>query len=67
MVKKIILVHSIKGGCGKTTISLALAKYFQKNERTCYLDADIVGYGTSKIFNNGSNLPGLFFVPIFLS
>ncbi len=54
--RKIILVHSIKGGCGKTTISLALSKYFsKKKEKTCYLDADIVGYGTSKIFKNGQN------------
>ena len=51
--KRIILVHSIKGGCGKTTISLALARYFQKEyANTCYIDADIVGYGTSKMFNS---------------
>ncbi len=50
--KKLIIVHSIKGGCGKTTTSLALAQYFGKvddSRKVCYIDADIVGPGTQTL------------------
>jgi cellulose biosynthesis protein BcsQ len=48
--KNMIIVHSIKGGCGKTTISLILAQYLGKKEdpgKVCYIDADLVGVGTA--------------------
>lgn len=46
--KRLIVVHSIKGGCGKTTISLALSQYFGKTnpKKVCYIDTDITGIGT---------------------
>jgi hypothetical protein len=48
--KNLIVVHSIKGGCGKTTISLALAQYFalpEQKKKICYIDTDLVGVGTN--------------------
>jgi len=54
--KNLIVVHSIKGGCGKTTISLALAQYFALQEpkkRTCYIDTDLVGVGTNVLAGDG--------------
>lgn len=55
--KNLIVVHSIKGGCGKTTISLALAQYFALKEpgnRTCYIDTDLVGVGTNVLLGKGN-------------
>jgi hypothetical protein len=54
--KNLIVVHSIKGGCGKTTISLALAQYFALQEpkkQTCYIDTDLVGVGTNVLAGDG--------------
>ena len=54
--KNLIVAHSIKGGCGKTTISLALAQYFALKEpkkRTCYIDTDLVGVGTNVLAGEG--------------
>lgn len=47
-VKNLIVVYSVKGGCGKTTVALALSQYFGKKNpgRVCYIDTDIVGVGT---------------------
>lgn len=40
------LVHSIKGGCGKTTLSLSLsAQLAANNYRVCLLDMDFKGTG----------------------
>ncbi|MCP4353608.1 MAG: P-loop NTPase [Desulfobacterales bacterium] len=50
--KILIVVHSIKGGCGKTTVSMALAQNFglsMGSERVCYIDTDIVGVGASEL------------------
>ena len=43
---KIITVASGKGGVGKTTISLAIAKILAKNHRVALLDADVTGANT---------------------
>lgn len=53
--KHLIVVHSIKGGSGKTTISLALAQYFGKNApgKVCYIDTDIAGVGTIVLVGQG--------------
>lgn len=51
--KNVIIVHSIKGGCGKTTIALGLAQYLgwdgkgTKSKKVCYIDLDLIGVGTS--------------------
>ncbi|MCU0287962.1 MAG: ParA family protein [Acidobacteria bacterium] len=57
--KHLIIVHSIKGGSGKTTISLALAQYFGKNDpgKVCYIDTDIAGVGTITLVGE-DNKPG---------
>ncbi|MDQ1351105.1 MAG: hypothetical protein QG657_1407 [Acidobacteriota bacterium] len=51
--KNVIIVHSIKGGCGKTTIALGLAQYLgqvgkeTESKKVCYIDLDLIGVGTS--------------------
>jgi septum site-determining protein MinD len=43
---KSIAIHSYKGGVGKTTIALLLAKYLaSKNCKTCVIDFDFIGSG----------------------
>jgi hypothetical protein len=54
--KNLIVVHSIKGGCGKTTISLALAQYFalpEQEMKICCIDTDLVGVGTNVLAGEG--------------
>ncbi len=57
--RTLIVVHSIKGGCGKTTIALALAQYLAVSdkcnpEEVCYVDTDLVGVGTQSLIANES-------------
>ena len=47
---KTIAVHSQKGGVGKTTISLLLAKYaVVTGQRVCVLDFDFIGSGMANL------------------
>ena len=56
---KVIIVDSVKGGCGKTSISLKYAAMLaQKNEKVCYIDLDILG-SSIETFINGINLDNL--------
>lgn len=52
--KKLIVVNSVKGGCGKTTLAMVLAQHFgaSKPDSVCYIDADIVGIGTNALADN---------------
>ena len=62
--KKLIVVHSIKGGCGKTTISLGLAQYFGNkldHQSVCYIDTDIVGPGTIALSDETNDINDLSF------
>ena len=48
---KSIAVHSFKGGVGKTTISLILAKHaVLSGLRTCVLDFDFIGAGMNDLY-----------------
>lgn len=47
---KTIAVHSHKGGVGKTTVSLLLAKHaFGEGEKVCIIDLDFIGSGMSEL------------------
>lgn len=47
---KTIAIHSHKGGVGKTTVSLLLAKYAQgERENVCLVDFDFIGSGMSEL------------------
>lgn len=49
-IKKIIGVNSVKGGCGKTSISLSLAlTAATKNEKVCFCDIDVLGTSSKYI------------------
>lgn len=52
---KVIVVDSVKGGCGKTSISLKYAAILaKKGEKVCYIDLDILG-SSIETFINGIN------------
>lgn len=42
---KTITVHSFKGGTGKTTLALCLAKHFSRSHRVAVSDLDLTGTG----------------------
>lgn len=47
---KTIAVHSHKGGVGKTTVSLLLAKYAHlRSNKVCVVDLDFIGSGMSEL------------------
>ena len=49
---KIVSIHSHKGGCGKTTIALFLARELAlRGKRTCLLDLDISAPGVESLVN----------------
>jgi hypothetical protein len=58
--KTLVVVHSVKGGCGKTTIAMALAQYFGLTApgKTCYIDTDLVGVGTAVLAGDEGVEPG---------
>ncbi len=48
---KTIAIHSHKGGVGKTTISLLLAKYaVTSGQKVCVVDFDFIGSGMADLF-----------------
>ena len=54
----VTVVDSVKGGCGKTSISLKYATMFaQKNSKVCYIDLDILG-SSIEAFINGRKFVG---------
>lgn len=49
---KVIVVDSVKGGCGKTTISLKYAAEFARTQdKVCYIDLDILGSSIEAFIN----------------
>jgi len=46
---KTIAIHSQKGGVGKTTLALLLAKSASKTGRACILDYDFIGTGMANL------------------
>ena len=50
---KVIVVDSVKGGCGKTTVALKYAmKFAQAKAKVCYIDLDILG-SSIEVFISG--------------
>ncbi len=50
----IILVDSVKGGCGKTSISLkSVADRVSKGDKVCYIDLDLLGTSIEMFLNGG--------------
>ena len=47
---KTIAIHSHKGGVGKTTLALLLAKCASIDRRVCVLDYDFIGSGLANLF-----------------
>lgn len=54
------LIHSIKGGCGKTSVALMLASQLAvKDRRVCLLDMDFKGTGLGYLLLGNSNYDGI--------
>ena len=64
---KTIAIHSHKGGVGKTTIALLLAKYWaMTRKKVCVIDFDFLGSGINNLFKI-EELPDFYLEHLFLS